>query len=76
MRDRELVLLTLDMTYLQALRCMQDGASISVIRSGISCEVRAELAHVKPLDGNAILSVAASDLPGGIAVGDRVEIAT
>jgi hypothetical protein len=72
-RDRKAVLSTLDITYLQTLRWMQDEAPIRVIRPGNSFEVRAGFAHVKPLDGNAILSVDASELPGGVVVGDRVE---
>lgn len=67
-----LVLLTLDVTYLQAAGFTGPGVIMRVVSGAESMIVRGQLAFANPLDSLACVSVSAPGLDG-VSVGDRFE---
>ena len=67
-----LVLLTLDVTYLQAARFTGPGVIMRVVSGAESMVVQGQLAFANPLDSLACVSVSAPDADR-VSIGDRFE---
>jgi hypothetical protein len=68
----KLVLLTLDVPYLQAMRFTGPGVTMRVISGGAATTVEGQLGFSNPLDSPACVGVSSPEL-GEVAIGDFFE---